>query len=358
MTTPPEQLPSLLAQAYVAHTVEFDNLWEARLLKRGVAPRFLVSYALWANCMRHVPADGIAVEDLAAACGVWNGPVHLGRMEEWWGYLTTTDGIVRPSVGGTMALEAWEGLDDVVHGSWVERFGGERMDALVGALTAIERANDLDLPDTMPALGYADGYATPVPDGGPASPAGAAAENVGALLARVLLAFTLECEQGASVPVATAAVILGALDVEPVGIKELPALTAVRKEAIAPAIKFLDKRGFVATDGKGASMRVALAPDGVAARAARADRVAEVEQRWVARHGSAVADLRTVLRSLYEPDGDGGGPALGAGLVPPDRGWRAGKAYLAQTDLMIADPSIGLPRHPMLTHRGAWPDGA
>lgn len=46
MTAPPEQLPALLSQAYVAFTVEFDNRWEARLLKRGVAPRFLVSYAL------------------------------------------------------------------------------------------------------------------------------------------------------------------------------------------------------------------------------------------------------------------------------------------------------------------------
>ena len=307
--------------------------------------------------MRHVPPEGISRADLEARCGVWNGPIHLGRLEEWWGYLASTDGTVRPSVAGIMALEAWEGLADAVHEAWLGRFGNERMAALISALTDIERTNDLDLPDTMPVLGYADGYATPVPAGGPTKPSREPARTVGSLLARVLLAFTLACEDDAVVPVPSAAVILGALAPDPIGVKELPARTAVRKEALTPAVNFLSKRGFVAADGKGARQVVGLTPEGVAARTAHDERAALVARRWRDLHGTSVDDLRAALASLYEDDG-GGNPLLGAGLVPHERGWRAGKAYRAQTETMIADPSVGLPRHPLLTHRGAWPDGA
>lgn len=225
------------------------------------------------------------------------------------------------------------------------------------ALTAIERGNDLALPDTMPALPYNDGYRTPVPDGGPPSPAGEPTGNVGALLARVLLAATLAAEDGAEVPVASM-VFLGVLGPEPTKVKDMGAAAAVRKEAVGPAIKHLARWGQVATAGTGAAMTAALTSEGGAARDAHRARMAAVEDDWRTRHGAPVVDdLRAVLSSLYQP-GPSGRPPLADGLEPPEKGWRASKPYRAQTDQMLTDPAAGLPVHPLLTHRGAWPDGA
>ena len=50
--------------------------------------------------------------------------------------------------------------------------------------------------------------------------------------------------------------------------------------------------------------------------------------------------------------------ALAEGLVPPPGGWRGEKPYLAQTRRMLADPAAALPWHPMVLHRGGWPDGS
>jgi hypothetical protein len=50
--------------------------------------------------------------------------------------------------------------------------------------------------------------------------------------------------------------------------------------------------------------------------------------------------------------------ALAEGLRPPEGGWRAARPYLAQTRRMLADGAAALPWHPMVLHRGGWPDGA
>ncbi len=52
------------------------------------------------------------------------------------------------------------------------------------------------------------------------------------------------------------------------------------------------------------------------------------------------------------------GEALAEGLVPPDGCWRSEKPYLAQTQRILADPAAALPWHPMVLHRGGWPDGS
>jgi len=50
--------------------------------------------------------------------------------------------------------------------------------------------------------------------------------------------------------------------------------------------------------------------------------------------------------------------ALAAGLAPPDGSWRQRRPYLAQTRRLLADPTSALPWHPMVLHRGGWPDGS
>jgi len=50
--------------------------------------------------------------------------------------------------------------------------------------------------------------------------------------------------------------------------------------------------------------------------------------------------------------------AMAEGLVPPPGCWRGEKPYLTQTHRVLADPAAALPWHPMVLHRGGWPDGS
>jgi hypothetical protein len=66
-------LSALMSQTLVAFTIEFDNEAEHRMLHRttrqgrsagaGPAP-WLVSMAMWMNCMRFVPDEGIRVREM------------------------------------------------------------------------------------------------------------------------------------------------------------------------------------------------------------------------------------------------------------------------------------------------------
>jgi hypothetical protein len=84
----------------------------------------------------------------------------------------------------------------------------------------------------------------------------------------------------------------------------------------------------------------------------------EIEERWCVRYGRAgIAALREALQRMFDGH-DGAASRLGAGLMPPSGGWRARKAYLAQTTAFVRDPGAALPHHPMVLHRGGWPDGS
>ena len=74
-------LPTLLSQALVAFTIEFDNEFEHRMphrtkdrLVRGGGP-WLVSQAMWTNFMRFVPPDGLPLH----ATGGPGAPDQPGR---------------------------------------------------------------------------------------------------------------------------------------------------------------------------------------------------------------------------------------------------------------------------------------
>ena len=86
--------------------------------------------------------------------------------------------------------------------------------------------------------------------------------------------------------------------------------------------------------------------------------MAATEAAWRARHGAAAVDaLAGSLRTLIDGR-DARGPLLALGLMPPPGSWRARKPYLAQTEAMLADPGGALPHHPMVSHRGGYPDGS
>src|SRR5689334_722840 len=94
-------LSALLSQALVAFTIEFDNEAEHRLPHRttshgtsgsgdGAPKLWLVSLAMWENCMRHVTSEPITVGDLEARARTGTNLDGMRR----WGYITI-DGTAR-----------------------------------------------------------------------------------------------------------------------------------------------------------------------------------------------------------------------------------------------------------------------
>ena len=84
-------LPARLSQALVAFTIEFDNEFEHRMPHRttrhgstpGMAhPPYLVSMAMWVNCMRFVSEEGIPAAELARRAQV-TGQSMAGVTHGW-----------------------------------------------------------------------------------------------------------------------------------------------------------------------------------------------------------------------------------------------------------------------------------
>lgn len=63
------------------------------------------------------------------------------------------------------------------------------------------------------------------------------------------------------------------------------------------------------------------------------------------------------LRAALEPV-LGDPTLLAEGLRPPEGCWRAQHPHVNQTRRVLSDPVGALPWHPMVLHRGGWPDGA
>src|SRR5262252_8977468 len=88
-----QPLPTLLSHLLVAYVVELDNEFERRVAHRrhGVAASregrrapYLVSVAMWATCLRHVPDEGITVAELERAARTDTNLDGVRR----WGYVT------------------------------------------------------------------------------------------------------------------------------------------------------------------------------------------------------------------------------------------------------------------------------
>jgi hypothetical protein len=190
------------------------------------------------------------------------------------------------------------------------------------------------MPWSPPEVHASDGFFTHVIDG----PADQDVPLAG-LLGQALTALTLEHEQDAEVSLPVAADILRVIDDEAVPIRDLPRLSGVSKEAVAMATGYLSRQELAELPGRSITLTAAGrdALDGYWARAAR----------------SADQMLRACLEAVVSQR-----EALAKGLSPPQGGWRAGQPYLAQTQRVLADPAAALPWHPMVLHRGGWPDGS
>lgn len=348
-------LSTLLSHALVAFTIEFDNESEHRMAHRTTrhgstdgARRgpWLVSMVMWLNCMRFLDETGLTVSELARRART---STNLRGMQRWGYIRVSEDKVVHVTSKGRRAQEVWLPLMSAIEDRWRQRFGGETIDELRASLSALIDGFDLDLPDSLPILGYGlfnhlERGSRPVQ-----RPRDSADRPVATLLAKTLLMIALEYERESEVSLAIGANVLRLAGDDDLRVRDLPQRAGISKEAIAMAVGFLERHGFgvVATERDGSRVRVlSLTPKGRRARERYCRALEEIERSWNERYGTqAVKRLRRSLEGLL------GGPTaqsqLCAGLEPYPDGWRAA----------VKRPQE-LPHFPTVLHRGGWPDGS
>ena len=145
-----------------------------------------------------------------------------------------------------------------------------------------------------------------------------------------------------------------------VRVSDVPLLGGVSREGTTSALGFLERNAYVELGPDPSGRRgkfVRPTERGRRARDGRAPIAARVEAGWEERFGAAaVGPGRTHCggrspsrrRPLF----------AGLGLEPYPDGWRSRPPYLAPTKAVLTDPVGALPRHPMVLHRGGYPDGS
>jgi len=362
-------LPTLLSQPLVAFTIELDNEFEQRMRHRtttsglaagvglsagsGEAP-WLVSLVMWSNLMQFVREEGVTVAQLQNLARI--AKPSLAGMQRW-GYIVVApdpadsrpkpprrDWVVRPTSAGRKAQEVWRPLLGVIEERWHARFGAGEIGKLRASLEALVSQLDIDLPDYLPVLQYGL-FSGDLHSGriGFSMSGTGLSPSLPALLSKLLLAFTLDFERESEVSLAISANVLRLLGEEGVRVRDLPRLSGVSKEAIAMSLGFLEKRRCIVVEPDPAASRtkvVRLTPKGRNAQDACHHLLGVIEERWHARFGKdAIRNLRESLEPLL---GD-----LFRGLEPHPNGWRAS----------VPKPGT-LPHHPMVLHRGGYPDGS
>jgi len=371
-------LSTLLSQALVAFTIEFDNEAERRLPHRttgfGATPDaphapWLVSMAMYFNCLRHVPEQGIALKEMRRLART---ETNLNGMQRW-GYIylapdpadsrpkpPRADWLVHARPGGRKVRAVFEPLLPEIEARWVDRFGAAQLRQLRSALAQIAADLDPGLPDCMPIVGYGLFSSDPNPQGGKKkrtdippleeSPDAIAALPLPVLLARVLVAMAREFESGSAVSLAMSANVLRVLDERPTPLRDLPDRTGISKEYVAVSTGWLARHKFAVLATAPAPDRgkqIRLSEKGLLAQEESGKKLRAIEKRWSTQFG---AGELTALRARLEPivgDGTAGKSPLFAGLTPHPDGWRA----------KIPQPAL-LPHFPMVTHRGGYPDGS
>ena len=363
----PLPLTTLLSQALVAYTIEFDNEAEHRMPHRttrhsqpGLRGLWLVSMAMWLNCMQYLTGEPVLVSELERRART---PTNLDGMRRW-GYVVLESGsgadprrkpkdlTIRPTARGQQAQQVWQPLGAEIEDRWRDRFGAAAVDRLRAALAVVAGQLDMDLPDCMPILhpglwstrpGFAAREPVTEPVTEPDLP-------LAVLLARVLLGLTAGFEQRSKLSMAVHANLMRVLDTGGVPVKELPARTGVSKEALAMALGLVTRSGLaVVAPAPGSRFKAArLTNQGREAQWAFADVMGQLDDRAGARFGpEAVAALRACLEPLAgDPDGPAHSPLM-AGLEPYPDNWRAD-----------TPPPRTLPHFPMVLHRGGFPDGS
>jgi methyltransferase (TIGR00027 family) len=364
----PLSLSALLSQALVAFTIEWDNEAEHRSPNRTTAfgasgqgdGAWLVSLAMWENCMRFVGEEPITVAELERLARTGTNLDGMRR----WGYITidgtarkihkTRPGpgaVLRATPRGLQARQAWTPISGLIERRWRERFGAGQVGRMREALLAVVSRLDPGLPDCLPILGQNLASRGPAPALPPRpDPVDLPGLPLPALLARVLLSFALDYERESPLSLAASANLLRVLGTEGTRPRDLPVQTGISKEAVRWALGVLLRAHLAVEEpdpaaGRGKVAR--LTPGGTAAQRAYRDLLGTIEERWRERFGAdCIGALRQPLEALATGP-EGHPPPLFAGLEPYPDGWRA----------RVRPPGI-LPYFPMVLHRGGYPDGS
>ena len=340
-------LSALLSQVLLAFTIEIDNEAEHRMphwtTNQGGAAAspdatWLVSLAMWENCMRFVDEKGVTVRELQRLART---TTNLNGMERWGNIVVEPDPadrrpkpprgdwLIRATPAGRKAQKIWPPLFRLIEKRWQVRFGKEEIAHLREALCALIRRIDLDLPDCPPLLGY--GLLRKDPEYARQPSAGNDEDDLSsrpasALLSRVLLAFAIEFERESDLSIAISANALRVLDQKGVLVRDLPRISGISKELIKVSLGFLQKRGCIAIVADPAATgrkSVRLTEKGLRAQRSYDQLVGLIEERWRARFGSdSIRDLRNSLEPLVG-DGTLQRSPLSRGLEAYPDGWRA-----------------------------------
>jgi DNA-binding MarR family transcriptional regulator len=355
-------LSALLSQVLVAFIVECDNEFERRMphstTSHGRTPGapWLVSMAMWSNCLRFVGEEPITVGELERCARTGTNLDGMRR----WGYIDIRpdpddrrarpprrDLAVRATAAGLRAQQVWLPLPGVIENRWQQRFGREALGDLRESLRAVAARLEGGLPDCMPILGY--GLQTNGP-GRKSPPEDVSGLSLPALLSRVLVAFATEFERGSDVALAISANLLRVLDQQGVRVRDLPLLAGVSKQAISMATGIAGRQGLAVVEPDPAASRgkvVRLTPGGRRTQDACRRLLATIEDGWQERFGPAgLHGLRQALDRLATAPAGQPSP-LWLGLEPYPGGWRAS----------VSRPRT-LPHYPMVLHRGGFPDGS
>ncbi|HEY2857660.1 MAG TPA: hypothetical protein VGJ21_04540 [Terracidiphilus sp.] len=168
----PSPISTLLSQALVAFTVEFDNEADHRQPHRttrhgatggAVHAPWMTSMAMWFNCMRWLEDRPLTVSEVVRHARTVTNFKGMVR----WGYVRIIplpgdsrpnppkkDWVVEPTPGGRIAQFVWRSLFEVIEERWRGRLGGLEVDALRRTLGAVVNHLDPGLPDCMPILGH------------------------------------------------------------------------------------------------------------------------------------------------------------------------------------------------------------
>jgi DNA-binding MarR family transcriptional regulator len=361
------QLSTLLSQAVVAHTIELDNEFERRFQDAGGGAR-VTSLTMWSNLLRFV-GDGITVRELVDAVGLTRQTVlsRVGGVERWHyvsvgpasgkreGYGSARgvkdDWVVRLTDAGRRAAGIWPVLPGEIEARWRARFGADEVDGLVAALGAVDERLEATLPDYLPVVSSTHEMRLEI---GQQQSRRSGDPPLVVLLAHALMGYTIDFEEASELSLALSANVFRVLDADAIPVRELPSLTGVSKEAVAVSLTSLGRTDHVALEGAPASRRtIRLTPAGRKLSADQRRLHSRIARRWETRLGEKlVAQLRTALERILAH------PELTTGLTPYPDGWRASKPYERQTQAVLEDPRGNLPQHPMVLHRGGWPDGS
>jgi DNA-binding MarR family transcriptional regulator len=360
-------LPTLLSSALVAFTIEFDNEAEHRMTHRATASRdhrapsdgpWLTSQVMWANVLQYID-QGCTVAELHERARTTHDSLRgLHR----WGYIRVTqtgrvkasgpvplDASIRLTLRGHSARQVWENLAAHIEARWVERFGLPAIDTLRASLQAVLDHVDLALPCYIPIVhptqnGRAEQFAR-------RDRSEDTDLDLSVLLARVLLAFTVDFERSSRISLPISATTLRVLTAAGVRVRDLPALTGVSPEGNTMCAGFLARIGCATLEPIPAASRgkqLRLTPKGLQAQQKYHRVLAATEEEWRHRFGKrAVAALHAALTAVVGIEPTAALSPLFGGLTPYPEGWRA----------RVRCPDT-LPHYPMVLHRGGYPDGS